>query len=802
MKSFSQSAGLYETYIVFGINGNANLYYDLNADTGNYDFDGQFLGTFCEGDTNGLIFKGGEHKIYKCGGCDLTSTRIYYRVYLTGSPSGSYVSNSLGYLSGFNNGCGGQNQIWDKVDYNTNVLDGLSSGDYTIEVYSDATVTCDGGTVFASNGGENYKATFTINASTVGGMISGDAAFCSGANSGALTLSGNTGDVVRWESSITSDFSASVVEIDNTTTSLNIENILTTTYYRAVVKNGECGEEYSGIHTLTINPNSWTGTVDTDWNEPLNWCGGVPVATDAVEIPLVTNQPIIASGDNILVESVNVFSGATLVVESGGNLTVANAVTVASGGDFTVNNNANLIQVNDVSNSGSVTVIKNSSALYRLDYTLWSSPVTGQNLQDFSPLTLSNRFYDYDESTDSYSVITPSTNDFSVGRACLIRAPNTYAAYVDDDTSGVIWEGTFVGEPNNGDVAVSTTTALNGYNLVGNPYPSSINVNDFFDANVATVNQTSALYFWRKRNDPNTTTYAMITKAAYVANAAAGGDTGASTFIGDSSDWVVNTGQGFFVQTTGASIVFNNSMRRGVNNQQFFRMEQQDEDISEVSRIWLNITGDEGEFKQMAIVYNNQTTLGLDYGWDGEALSDGPIALYSTIEGVNLGVQARSQFNEEDVVPIAYEVTNSGSYTISLDHFDGVFLQGQDVYLKDNVTGQLIDVKNTSYTFSTIAGLFTDRFEVVYSNQALSINDLVLDTDTVVVYQKNDVLTIDSSNLMVKEVTVYDVQGRVVYEKRNIDTDVVTITDLQLQKQMLLVEITVDDRKVYKKIML
>ena len=60
---FSQSAGFNNTFIVLSINGSLNLYYDLNAATDNYDFDGQSLGTFCEGSTD-LIFKGGEHNVY------------------------------------------------------------------------------------------------------------------------------------------------------------------------------------------------------------------------------------------------------------------------------------------------------------------------------------------------------------------------------------------------------------------------------------------------------------------------------------------------------------------------------------------------------------------------------------------------------------------------------------------------------------------------------------------------------------------------------------------------------------------
>ena len=159
---FGQSAGFNTTYIVLSINGGSDAYYDLQASTANPDFNGANLGSFCQG-SSGLVFKGAEHNNYKCGTCDITSTRIYYSIYPTGSPSGIFVTNNIGFTSDFNNGCGGKDQQWSSNEYNTNLLSGLPAGNYTLEVYSDQSTTCSG-TQFASNGGANYKATFTVNA--------------------------------------------------------------------------------------------------------------------------------------------------------------------------------------------------------------------------------------------------------------------------------------------------------------------------------------------------------------------------------------------------------------------------------------------------------------------------------------------------------------------------------------------------------------------------------------------------------------------------------------------------------------
>ena len=201
--SFGQSAGFNTTYLVLNVSGGGNTYYDLQATTSNPDFDGNYLGAFCQGDTSGIVFKGAEHNVYKCGGCDLTSTRLYYRIYVTGSPTGSFISNSIGYSSGFSNGCGGEDQQWSDTGFSTNLLSGLTAGNYTIEVYSDATVTCSDGTVYASNDGGNYAATFTVNPTLTASVSIGASAttICSGTSVTftATPTHGGTSPSYQWQ---------------------------------------------------------------------------------------------------------------------------------------------------------------------------------------------------------------------------------------------------------------------------------------------------------------------------------------------------------------------------------------------------------------------------------------------------------------------------------------------------------------------------------------------------------------------------------------------------------------------------
>lgn len=99
----------------------------------------------------------------------------------------------------------------------------------------------------------------SIDAGTVPGTLSGAATVCSGDNSGTVVLSGNTGDVVRWETSTNGD--VPWISINETSTSLPYNNLVTTAHYRAIVKNGTCSEGTSNSVAITIDQNAIPGNV-------------------------------------------------------------------------------------------------------------------------------------------------------------------------------------------------------------------------------------------------------------------------------------------------------------------------------------------------------------------------------------------------------------------------------------------------------------------------------------------------------------------------------------------------------------
>lgn len=91
-----------------------------------------------------------------------------------------------------------------------------------------------------------------VDPASVGGSMAGTATVCSGANSGTISLSGNTGTVIRWETAVNANGPWSGVTY--TASSLNYTNLTNSVYYRAVVKSGECSETASDSAYIKVEP--------------------------------------------------------------------------------------------------------------------------------------------------------------------------------------------------------------------------------------------------------------------------------------------------------------------------------------------------------------------------------------------------------------------------------------------------------------------------------------------------------------------------------------------------------------------
>jgi hypothetical protein len=108
---------------------------------------------------------------------------------------------------------------------------------------------------------------------SVGGVVSNSATVCSGTNTNTINVTGNVGNVIRWESSLTG--SSPWSSINQTTTHLVYNNITNSIYYRAISKSGNCNEDASSPVIITVNNSSDGGFISGTQNVCSNLNTGV-----------------------------------------------------------------------------------------------------------------------------------------------------------------------------------------------------------------------------------------------------------------------------------------------------------------------------------------------------------------------------------------------------------------------------------------------------------------------------------------------------------------------------------------------
>jgi gliding motility-associated-like protein len=103
-------------------------------------------------------------------------------------------------------------------------------------------------------------ACITIYLPSVGGTILGGGTYCGGSGAGNLYLTGNTGNVLYWQSS--TNGGSTWTTISNTSNILSYSNITQDIIYRAIVQNSVfCLKDTSSVASFIINPLTVAGTI-------------------------------------------------------------------------------------------------------------------------------------------------------------------------------------------------------------------------------------------------------------------------------------------------------------------------------------------------------------------------------------------------------------------------------------------------------------------------------------------------------------------------------------------------------------
>ena len=515
----------------------------------------------------------------------------------------------------------------------------------------------------------------------------------------------------------------------------------------------------------------------TIWNGS-QWSHGAPNAETGIVIKGNLNLT-----EDLEVCDVWIISGV-LSVEPGVQLTLNGAIVNNMSADyFLVQSDAVLIQMEGVENLGEITVIRESQDMIRLDYTLWSSPVIGQNLFGFSPETVNGitnylgstgRIYVYDGENgyvnpDPFTVASEMEN----GVGYLFRAPNNWS-----DTEAAPYIGVFTGAPNNGDIQV--TTHAGNYTSIGNPYPSNIRLNDLYVANP----DINAVYFWNNTQSTGNN-YATCTNGMGCVAAAGGGNT---------PDGIITTGQGFIVHTDANSVSFDNSMR--VNDSGiFFKVDE-----LESHRFWLNLDGEEESYNQTLIGYVSEATNQVDAQIDAKLFNYSGSALYNLIEEESYVIQGRAlPFETADEVPLGFRAAQSGKFKISLADFDGLFVEGSvSIYLKDNQLDITHNLMESDYEFESVQGEFKERFEVVYETEE-TMGTGEFDSNLVQIYQDNGNIIIESKNEKILSVELFDLNGRNLHRNPKVNANHYEIQTKAFGTQVLVVKVQAENGEILTK---
>jgi hypothetical protein len=600
--------------------------------------------------------------------------------------------------------------------------------------------------------------------------------------------------------------------LNNGTTQKVTELVAGKTYYVRLRAKNECGySDYS--NTIEVS------CLSTIYNAGL-WSNGIPEST---KIAIFSSDYTILT--NLEACSCIVDSGVSVGVNSGVVLKLQNKLDVK--GTLTFENNASLVQVNDEAvNTGAIVYKRNATPMKNFDYTYWSSPVVGQKLNVLSPDTLWDKYFSY---VNNAWKIEKGVTPMAFGKGYIIRVP-TPSFWPDPKAATYTQPVQFIGVPNNGAYSLLIGLTNGDGNLIGNPYPSAMSADAFLAANNNEIDGT--IYFWTHNTAISNLVYSSADYASY------NGVGGVAVGEGEAPDGNIAAGQSFFTVTkkgigfTG-TVVFNNSMRVGVadSNSRFFKGVNAKKSAIEKHRVWLNLTNENGAFKQTLVGYVAGATLGNDSAFDGESFDGNMyIDFYSINESKNLVIQGRAlPFDKTDKVPLGYKTTVEGVFTISIDKVDGA-LENQAIFIEDKDINVIHNLKNGAYSFSTLKGVFDNRFVLRYMDNSVVVvepaitepvvtvpalmnsvlmNPVVVDpivlnpsigggvtlgVDSfdnkerpVLVYVKGHQIRINSFDEKVEKVRIYDLRGRLLYQNESVNKNEFNIEDKDLAEGIVIV---------------
>jgi YVTN family beta-propeller protein len=578
-----------------------------------------------------------------------------------------------------------------------------------------------------------------------------------------------------------------------TTSSLNDNDAITC----ELTSNATCASPtLATSNSITVDvipcPNTWLGTTTT-WTSNSNWSSGTAPTTcsDDVVIAATANNPIISSNANVGDLIINSGAGVTLnatlnvcgnisaannsILGSGtlnfngsgnqtltGTLSVTGIVNVSTGATLVTNgglileNGASLMHGSGTSGAGgSVTgtiTVKRQGTSSANNYNYWSSSVVNGNVPGSSA-------YSYNPGTGTNGYADDNNPNPDPGWAAHSGAMLNGKGYASKG-AGL---ASFIGIPNNNTISNGITTSSelltsvtppSKFNLIGNPYPSSISASQLYFNNSSLI--AFAFYFW---NDDGSggSGYASNDYAKYTNLGGTAASSGGATPNGN-----IASCQGFVAEAIAdGDLQFTNSLR-GTSNTTFFKTQE------DVSRIWLNLKND-SLYSELLIGFAADATDQRDLIYDAYNLrGNSALAFAAVQENDDFGIVAFSPVNDEKIIPLTAYVANEGIYTISNkadENFENI-----NIYLEDRLNGSFTPLNNNGiYSCLMNSENTSGRFYLHFSTTVTGLN--TNSTAAISAYQSHSELIVLLHNLLIESgaFLITDMAGRVLQITENIN---------------------------------
>ncbi len=363
--------------------------------------------------------------------------------------------------------------------------------------------------------------------------------------------------------------------------------------------------------------------------------------------------------------------------------------------------------------------------------------VGGTNGSPGTPINVANYWlFKYTNSTPSYSnwQALGSTGTLVPGQGYTMKG---------SDSGSPLQNYVFVGKPNNG--TITTVIGAGNTNLVGNPYASALDANEFISQNLSSISGT--LYFW-EHYSTNSSHVLAAYQGGYATRTLVGGVAPVSpalvSGLGSSTripNRFIPVGQGFFIKgnATGGNVNFSNKQRLfikennvdsnvmfrnadGLNTEQPTNAEDTFEEDT-FMKVRLAANSHDGHHRQLLLGFMNENaTPEIDLGYDAIHIDNQPTDIFFLHGDTKLVIQGDGYFNDQNIYPLGVKTDAEGKVQFLLDGTEN-FPIDQPIYIHDALDNSYNDIRTDIYEAAIDQpGTISDRFSLTFTNSPLSTN--------------------------------------------------------------------------------